>query len=395
MTVAPLHVAPKMAGRGYRLVSADSHIIEPADLWMSRLPRKFLSVAPHTERFEEGDAWVLDGVEEVLTFGFNASAGMHPSQARPWRRWEEIDTAGFEPAARIVAQDLDGVDAEVLYPSPRLFQYMANVADPEFHIALVHAYNEWLSEFCSYAPDRLGGLALMTNRGSRQACHELAAAMELPGIVGATMMRYPNGTLKPTADDDVVWEFAEAARIPLSIHIMLSDVLPVEHRTKAVPAAFRLWDAPDRIDQLIFSGILDRFPRLQLVFAEVDCGWLPYFKEQLNNGFRKLGGFAKFSVARPPSEYIDENMSFTFITDSFALHSRNAIGVDRMMWSSDYPHNASDWPYSWRTVSAACSDVPSEDRAKILADNALRLYNFADATAAAASSPSHTKATAE
>src|SRR5262245_1257457 len=200
MTVAPLHVAPNGERRTYRLVSADSHVIEPADLWTSRLPRKFQPIAPHTERFEEGDAWVLDGVDEVITFGFNASAGMHPSEARPWRRWDEIDTAGYEPAARVVAQDVDGVDAEVLYPSPRLFQYIATVPVAEFHVALVRAYNEWLAEFCSHAPDRLGGLALMTNRGSEQTCRELAAAIELPGMVGAAMMRYPNGTLKPAPD---------------------------------------------------------------------------------------------------------------------------------------------------------------------------------------------------
>jgi predicted TIM-barrel fold metal-dependent hydrolase len=235
----------------------------------------------------------------------------------------------------------------------------------------------------------------MTNRGSRQARRELTSAIELPGIVGAAMMRYPNGTLKPTAEDDEVWELAEASRIALSIHIMMSDELPVEHRTKAVPAAFRLWDAPDRIDQIIFSGILDRFPNLQLVFAEVDCGWLPYFKEQLDNGFRRLGGFDNFSVARPPTEYIDANMSFTFITDSFALRNRLAVGLDQIMWSSDYPHNASDWPNSWRTVAVACSDIPTDERAKILAQNALRLYRFADTAPVTSSSPLHTKATAK
>ena len=127
------------------------------------MPRKFRDRAPRTERFEHGDAWVLEGISEAITFGFNAAAGTDLMTLNPWKRWDEIDRAGFDPRARIGAMDaLSGVDAELLYPSPRLLQYITTVPDDEFHVALVRAYNEWLAEYCNLAstpvpPRRAGG----------------------------------------------------------------------------------------------------------------------------------------------------------------------------------------------------------------------------------------------
>jgi predicted TIM-barrel fold metal-dependent hydrolase len=360
----------------YSLVSADSHVIEPGDLWTSRLPSRFRDRAPHITRFPQGDAWVLAGVDEPITFGFNAAAGTDVQTLAPWKRWEEIDAAGYDPVARVRAMDADGVDAEVLYPTPRLAQYLANVPDDDFHVALVHAYNDWLPSYCSYDVGRLGGIAIATNRGAHRTVTELEAAVTQRGIVGVLLSSYPNGSLSPTEEDDEFWAWAEAREIAVSIHISLTGTLPEERRTKALGGAFRLSDAPDRLDQLIFSGVLDRFPRLRLVFAEVDCGWVPYYREQLENSFRRMGSRPAFGIERTPTQYLDDNIYFTFITDSFGIRNRNIVGVDRMLWSSDYPHNASDWPHSWRTINAAMSDVAPGERHQILAGNALSLYRF-------------------
>jgi predicted TIM-barrel fold metal-dependent hydrolase len=115
---------------------------------------------------------------------------------------------------------------------------------------------------------------------------------------------------------------------------------------------------------------------LPIVFVEVDAGWVPYIKEQMDNRWRRRATGAKARFAKLPSEYIEERFYFTYITDQYAIANRHRIGVDRLMWSSDFPHGGSDWPNSWRTIDANFADVPRAERDAILAGNAQRLYGF-------------------
>jgi predicted TIM-barrel fold metal-dependent hydrolase len=199
--------------------------------------------------------------------------------------------------------------------------------------------------------------------------------MERPGIRGVVMGCYPNGTLELTPDDDKLFGYLADARIPLGVHVALTQRMPAAHRA-ALPGYGRFFDAPNRIVQLIFAGVFDRFPDLRLVIAEVDCGWVPYFKEQIDNNYRRLAPTSDFTIAEQPSSYVERNVAFTFITDPFGIRNRHETGVENMLWSSDYPHISADWPYSWRSVQAAFSGVPSAERDMILAGNAARLYGF-------------------
>ena len=117
-------------------------------------------------------------------------------------------------------------------------------------------------------------------------------------------------------------------------------------------------------------------PALNIVLAEVDAGWVPYVKEQVDNRLlrRELG--ADMRGRRLPSSVIEEHFYYTYITDHFAVRNRQYVGVDRLMWSSDFPHGGSDWPGSVRVIHADFADVPSWERDLILAGNAQRLYRF-------------------
>src|SRR5712691_11354127 len=92
----------------YRRISADSHVNEPPDLWASRVPARFRDRAPRIERFDEGDAWVLEGVADPINFGMNACAGIEPEQMTGWKRFSEIRRGGYDPAARLEEMDEDG-----------------------------------------------------------------------------------------------------------------------------------------------------------------------------------------------------------------------------------------------------------------------------------------------
>jgi predicted TIM-barrel fold metal-dependent hydrolase len=225
------------------------------------------------------------------------------------------------------------------------------------------------------APDRFGGQMVLPAVGVEAAVAEIDRVIDRPGIRGVLMGCYPNGELAPSSDDDKVWARVVDAGVPLSIHVSLSKSMPAAHRAK-LPGYGRFYDAPERMIELIFSGVFDRCPELQIVFAEVDAGWVPYVKEQIDNNFQRLDPVSEFGLQAPPSEYIERHFSFAFITDTFGIRNRHDIGVDRILWSSDYPHISADWPESWRTILASFSGVPSAERDQILAGNAVRLYGF-------------------
>ncbi|MFA5885727.1 MAG: amidohydrolase family protein [Acidimicrobiia bacterium] len=361
--------------RRYRLISADSHVTEPPDLWLERVPAGLRDRAPRMERFAEGDAWVLDGVADPINFGMNACAGLAPSEMKGWARFEDLRRGGHDPAARLDEMDQDGVDAEVLYPTPRVAQAIVANPDADLHLACVRAYNDWLSDFVAYAPDRFGGQVLLPNCGVEHAVAEIDRVIARPGVRGVMIGCYPNGELAPSPEDDKVWARVVEAGVPVSIHVSLSKRMPAAHKAK-LPGYGRFYDAPERMIELVFSGVFDRFPELRFVFAEVDMGWVPYVREQIDNNFHRLDPVSGFGLQAPPGEYIEKHFHFGYMTDTYGIHNRHAVGVERILWSSDYPHISADWPSSWRTILASFSGVPAHERDLILAGNAARLYGF-------------------
>jgi predicted TIM-barrel fold metal-dependent hydrolase len=368
-------VAPDRRRTRYRLISGDSHVNEPPGLWVDRVAARWHDRVPRIEQFDQGDAWVIEGVAEPITFGLNACAGLDPTDIRGWRRFDEIRAGGYDPAARLEEMDTDGVDAEVLYPTPRLAQAVVATPDVDLHLAMVRAYNDWISEYVEHAPDRFGGLAMLPNRGAESAAAEVERVWDRPGVRGFVMGCYPNGTLEVEPEDDAAWRALADAGITLSLHVSLQQAMPTSHRSP-LPGYGRFFDAPNRIVQMIFAGMFDRFPTLDLVVAEVDCGWVPYFKEQIDNNWERLRSTSAYTLAAMPSEYVERHVHFTYITDTVAVRHRDEIGVERMLWSSDYPHISADWPHSWRTIEGSMAGVPDAERELILAGNAMRLYGF-------------------
>jgi predicted TIM-barrel fold metal-dependent hydrolase len=103
---------------------------------------------------------------------------------------------------------------------------------------------------------------------------------------------------------------------------------------------------------------------------------VPYVKEQIDNNFHRLDPVSSFGLAAPPGVYIERHFHFAYMTDTFGIRNRHDVGIERILWSSDYPHISADWPYSWRSIQAAFSGVPAAERDQILAGNAMRLYGF-------------------
>lgn len=358
------------------LISADSHYTEPGDIFINRVPSKFKDVVPRMERMEKGDAWVYEGFKEPINFGLNVCAGNEPENMKPWVNFDEIRAGGYDPKARLEEQDRDGISGEVMYPTPRLSVAMYATEDVDLHLSIVRAYNDWQSEFCEHAPNRFCGLVMMPNRGGPKATiEEMERVLGRPGMRGVTMGCYPNGTTTIKPEDDMVWEYLEDKGIPVNIHVALSVGRPGEHKVK-LPGWGRFFDVPTRMIEMIFSGVFDRFPNLEIMFAEVDFGWLPYVKEQIDNNYQRLEPTNKFGLKKMPSDYIDRHIHLGYMTDSFGVRNMDLVNPERVLWGSDYPHISADYPFSWRTIQSSTIGLNQKVKDLITYKNAARMYGF-------------------
>jgi predicted TIM-barrel fold metal-dependent hydrolase len=133
---------------------------------------------------------------------------------------------------------------------------------------------------------------------------------------------------------------------------------------------------PNTIGQLIFTGVFERFPDLQIPLIETGVGWIPHLLEQMDDRYWRNRSWGNIPMSEPPSFYWYRNLSATYITDRNGIANRHAVGVDNMMWSTDYPHHGNDWPYSRKSINDSMADVPADERDKIVAGNAVRIFDL-------------------
>jgi predicted TIM-barrel fold metal-dependent hydrolase len=363
----------------YKLISADGHLNEPRDVWTSRVATKDRDLVPRVDRLAEGDGWVFPGYDTTLPFSWGATAGRKAEDLGQWCTYEDINPGSYDPVARVKEMQQDGVDAELIFGSNNPRTFVAGHEDADLHHEMIRAYNDFMSEFCSTAPDRLGGTALLPNRGVQGCLKEIDRLSNMPGFVAFLMQRYPSGEASIMPEDDAVWEAIEATGMPLTIHVgLVQGKMGQRSVATNLPGTGHFYDAPKRMLEFIFAGVLDRFPKLRVPFIEVDCGWIPYFESQCDDNFlrHRQASLRDSKLTRLPSQYMREFFPASFITDPFAVDNRARIGVDRMLWSSDYPHITTDWPLSWKTINATFTDVPPDEKHAILCGNSLRLFKF-------------------
>jgi predicted TIM-barrel fold metal-dependent hydrolase len=370
-----------------QLISSDSHVSEPPDLWAERIDLKYRDRAPKVvlnPEGQEGAYFVYEGFPpHNLAIGLGA--GRTPEELAAFLKtgtYADARPGGWDPAQRLPDMELDGVEAEVLYTTLgfRLFW----LKDAGLQRACFQVYNDWLAEYCNYAPKRLKGLALISLYDPKEGAQELARCAKL-GLKGAMIW------CSPPADQpyslpvyDPFWAAAQDLDMPVSLHAITGmERIPWEYG--AEQRAMRPTVTPHEIEKsfsiLILSGVLERFPRLKIVSAENNCGWLPYYLQRVDRAFARFGPSGTVTpwptkLTLKPSEYFQRQMYCTFIDDPFGVASRHWIGVDNIMWSSDYPHTASTWPRSRAVIDRDFKDVSEDEKWKIVRGNAAKLYGF-------------------
>jgi len=369
------------------MISSDSHIIEPPDLWTERIDAAYRDRAPRVVKEDDGDFWYIDGQKSMSFLGVQTGDRFEKdaTELTTVARFEDVRTAAYDPAGYIEENRGDGIVGSVIYPSEALLAY--SIPDSDLCSATMRAYNDFIAEFCAHDPARLKGIGLINVDDPADAVSEMKRIRDL-GLEGMMI------TVLPPADhayDDPmyedVWSAAVDLDLPISMHVATGRSLLSPSATQTsvqkgiTEAAFYLQDHFVRksIGEMIFSGVFMRHPKLRVGSIEHEVSWAPFFLFQADYVYTDRpvrGDWLRFPDGTLPSDYFKQNVFLSFQEDKVGIRVRDVSGVEGLMWGSDYPHTESTFPRSREITDDILADVPQEERNLILRDNAARLYGF-------------------
>lgn len=348
-----------------RLISADSHVAVSLDAVRERVP-----------------AGLQADFDDAIAAEAAVEAGLRGGRQLSLESWdmEAMRDPGYrDPVARLAAMDRDGVDAEVLYSEVSVFRSFGLVRGDWKPIS--RAFTDLLADFASHDPDRL---AVSYQVPIIDIDYAVGEVQRLAGL-GARSVHLPNFPSELGLPDyhdhsyDPLWGVLQETGLSISHHLGNRHWLYDIFRRDPTPQAAIFTSMPalalsEVIAWWILTGTLERFPGLQIVFVEPGLYWIPGFLAGLDrkaNGRYDLPG-----VRLKPSEYFRRNMACTFMDDEVGLASRHLIGIENILWSTDFPHPATTWPHSRETVDRQFADVPAEERELICCGNSSRIYNL-------------------
>lgn len=374
----------------HRVISADDHVVEAPGLWIERLPAAWGERRPHLRVRPNGsEAWVVDGRETPLSEALSIGACLSDRAPGP-DRWSDVPPAARSPGARLSAMDADGVDYSVLYPSfaGAAGQALAAIADPLLERACVEAYNDWLVETWVTASPRFVAQCLVPLSDPAAAAAEIRRAVKR-GHRGVIMPGVPEHARQGAANladpgYDVVWCACEEMDIPVCLHAGASSALELDPSpgfSPAIAAAFRAIARPAGLSGImsnfLISGVLERFPSLKVVFAESSFGLAPFIVETANYAFHQQRLEQSGLYRMTPSEAFKGRCHVTSWYDNAGLRrAADFLGPDALLWSTNYPQATSTWPDTRRFVGTSFAEFDEAVTAKVLWQNAARLYRL-------------------
>ena len=327
------------------LISSDGHVAEPVDLWELRLPDKFRDQAPKFPHIKYGQH----------------------NHAR---------LGGRDAHARLEDMAVDGVSAEVLYPTIATVIY--RMGDHELEEASMRADNDWMIEYCSVASDRLWGQGMIPLWNVDHAIKELERCKQ-GGLAGGTIWLIPPESL-PFSNEhyEPFWEAAQQLEMPLSMHINAGHghyltrgtLTPFTRQHQSVN--LNKFGAMTSLTEIICSGVLERYPRLKVILSEIQVGWIPFWLNESDDWYQ-VQPIEELELR--PSEYFWRQVYATFIDDRVGTYLLQEWGQDNFMWSSDYPHVNGLWPTSREIIAKSMSHLPDETRRKVVCDTCAQVYN--------------------
>lgn len=390
------------ASHGFsRVVSGDTHLEIDSRHWADRMPARHRDRAPRLVRLPDGgDAWLVEGAP-LREVPMDLYGGKGREVWKPFGQ-RYADTAGTGPAEqRVAEQDRDGIDAEVLFPGIS-YGLWRNIRDDDAYRAVVRAYNGFLAEeYCAVDPGRLIGVGVIPWTGVEDALAELEYCHRA-GLRAVLLGRFPNGGGRPAREDDEFWSASLELGMPVTVHQELDrrgpgggalldypdadpGTLARLHPSAAIAEQVTKFARTGGVNamQLALSGVFDRFPGLRIFFAETQIGWIPFFLEMADLRYeRHLPWVTEVLGWEPvrgrPSEYVRRHCYWGFQKDRTGVLMRDHIGVDRLIWATDFPHQESEWPHSDEVIKQNFESVPDEEVRLMTSENILRFLGSSD-----------------
>ena len=376
-----------------RIVSCDCHILEPEDIYIrskQHFGGRLRDLVPRIQSFTDGeqeyDRWVVEGV---------AYGRLGSSIARPGQRWEDpnqiqvedkkesLSEYGSDPDLFIKGLEIDGVWGSLIFPTQGFFWYY--LEDDELLSAVCRATNDYIAEFCKAYPGQLRGVGMINPDDTVEACRELerCATMDLAAAVLPVMPRPEHPYDHPLHER--VWWTAQSLGMPLCFHEVAfrpgnpgvefsRDALSVSASARCTTDHWMRYS----LGHMLFSGVFERYPRLQFAVVEQEVAWIPYWLEYMDHFYERARFYfpVRFRDGKIPTDIWHSNMHAVFIQDSLTARLRDRIGVDNLMWGSDYVHSRSTWPKSIKILNELLEGVPDEERHKMTSGNAQKLFKF-------------------
>jgi predicted TIM-barrel fold metal-dependent hydrolase len=337
---------PEIAASMPKMISSDSHVAEPADLW-DQLPAHLRAGLPK------------------LKFGGDTPPG------------------GSDPKLRLLDQIADGVEGEILFPNYGLVLF--GLDDIELQRESFRIYNDWIADFCKVAPQHLFGVPCLSVYDIDAAIKEMQRGHSM-GLVGAMIWQVPDPKLPFTSRHyENLWAAAAEAGAPINCHILTGHSYAKDFaRFANSPGVDRIrdsvnlkqYDTSNTLYDFIFSGAFERHPKLRLVLAESEIGWVPFLLQQWDYYFERFRKKDELPITRRPSELFEEHVFCTFLEDFVGTRAFPFWGERNCMWSNDYPHFNMTFPYSRENVEKHLTGLSKAQRLQLTRDNVIKLYNL-------------------
>jgi predicted TIM-barrel fold metal-dependent hydrolase len=375
----------------YRRISADCHLDLPwlpPELFTQNASRELRDRMPYVEDGPDGPQWVTKAGVNMGGWGGVGSVGGKFVPGQNYRVDKMAETGLYDagrrgearpgdPHLRIKEMEKDGVDAEIIFG---ILGVASRVRDPEAANEMLRIYNDWLKEFCSHYPERQIGLACLPYGDIDAAVTEIHRVARL-GLRGLELSC--SWDMEPMWHPvwEKLWQAVSDVQLPLHFHTFPSTPRSVREQAPASSrraaqftgvAGFQM-NLINIIAAIIGAGVLERYPNLRIGFGESGIGWLPYALDRMDfeyeDRFRDL-------MKLKPSEYWRRQCRATFQFDRIGPKLIEEMGVETLMWGSDYPHPDGVWPESSKYIDEQFAGLPAETIHKITCENAAKFYGL-------------------
>jgi predicted TIM-barrel fold metal-dependent hydrolase len=374
-------------GFEYKRIDVDTHCQEKPNTWTSRMSKsKWGDRIPQIREVDGKEMWLADG-RPMSRGGLASCHGLMPDRLTLPTRWADVPSMIYTAEGRIKAMDMDGISAQVLFSNTSGPAGNAFIGkDPEFEKACTRSYNDYVTEeFYCVEPKRFIPLALLPLSTVEGAVAELEHAAE-GGHRGFVMNSAPEQYGMPDLTDrywDPLWAASQDLQMPPHFHgtggarnqTFKPEPGATNSKFIAIITAATCGIQAQLCARFLFSGILERFPNLIFVGAESGIGWIPYVLESCDYEWER-GKLYKEGLPRKPSDVFRQQCYVDFWYEQAGLQLRDYIGVDRILWESDFPHATSIFPEADKWLKWSFEGVPAEDQHKILVENPMRLYRL-------------------